>query len=105
MAEVACSLADRVVVTSDNPRTESPEAIVAEVLDGVPADAADRVVSEVDRAYAIDRAVREAVAGEVIVIAGKGHEDYQIVGVERRDFDDRLQARAAIERRVAEEVT
>ena len=99
MGAIACELADNVLVTSDNPRTESPKAIVDEVLTGIPSDAADRVASEVDRGLAIDRAVREARPGEVIVIAGKGHEDYQILGTERRDFDDRLRARAALEAR------
>ncbi|MEE2681578.1 MAG: UDP-N-acetylmuramoyl-L-alanyl-D-glutamate--2,6-diaminopimelate ligase [Planctomycetota bacterium] len=94
MAEVACSLADRILVTSDNPRTERPERIVEEVLAGVPADAIGRVSSEVDRDRAIRRALEEAVDGEVVVIAGKGHEDYQIVGDRRRQFDDRRVARA-----------
>lgn len=97
MADVACSIADRVVVTSDNPRTESPEGIVEEILRGVPEGSRDRVTREVDRDRAIRRAVGEAIPGEIVVIAGKGHEDYQILGTRRRPFDDRLVARAALE--------
>jgi UDP-N-acetylmuramoyl-L-alanyl-D-glutamate--2,6-diaminopimelate ligase len=89
MAVAACAHADRVIVTSDNPRTEDPVAIVEEVLAGVPAEARSRVGSEVDRAAAIERAVSEAEEGDIVLIAGKGHEDYQIVGDRRRDFDDR----------------
>ena len=96
MAAIACSLADRVVVTSDNPRTESPDRIVEDVLAGVPAGQAAHVVSEVDRDQAIRRTLDQAIPGEVVVIAGKGHEEYQIVGERRRAFDDRVVARAAL---------
>lgn len=96
MARVACAQADRVFVTSDNPRTESPASIVEEVLTGVPEDTHACVFSEVDREQAIQRALSEATPGEIVLIAGKGHEDYQILGTERRDFDDRLVARAAL---------
>ena len=99
MAAVACAGADKIMVTSDNPRTEDPEGIVDDVLAGVPAEARSRVEHEVDRALAIDRVIEEAIPGEVIVIAGKGHEDYQIIGTTRRDFDDRVQARSALDRR------
>ena len=96
MAAVAASIADRIVVTSDNPRTEDPQRIVEEVLAGVPAEAADRVVCEVDRDQAIRRTLSEATPGEIVLIAGKGHEDYQIIGTRRRAFDDRLIARSAL---------
>ncbi|MAJ45777.1 MAG: UDP-N-acetylmuramoyl-L-alanyl-D-glutamate--2,6-diaminopimelate ligase [Planctomycetes bacterium TMED75] len=96
MAAVAASIADRIVVTSDNPRTEDPHRILEEVLAGVPAEAAGRVVSEVDRDRAIRRALSEATPGEIVLIAGKGHEDYQIIGTRRRAFDDRLIARSAL---------
>lgn len=98
MASVACECADRVLVTSDNPRTESPESIVEEILCGVPEQARDRVDSEVQRAHAIERVIVEAQPGEVIVIAGKGHEDYQILGTERFPFDDRQVAREVLGR-------
>ncbi len=99
MAKVACDHADRVVVTSDNPRTERPEAIVEEIRAGVPQGTKAEVHVEVDRARAIAWAVGEARRGDLVLIAGKGHEDYQIVGTEKRPFDDRLHAKAAIEAR------
>jgi UDP-N-acetylmuramoyl-L-alanyl-D-glutamate--2,6-diaminopimelate ligase len=97
MARVACEFADRVVVTSDNPRTEDPEAIIHEVEGGVPPHRADRVTRVVDRREAIHAAVRMARPGDAVVIAGKGHEDYQIVGTVKRPFDDRLVAREALQ--------
>jgi UDP-N-acetylmuramoyl-L-alanyl-D-glutamate--2,6-diaminopimelate ligase len=99
MGAVACRHADAIVVTSDNPRTEEPTAIIADILEGVPAADRDRVAVEPDRAAAIEAAVSAARPGDVVVIAGKGHEDYQIVGRERRSFDDRLVAEAALRRR------
>jgi len=96
MAAVACAHSDRVIVTSDNPRTEDPAAIVADILAGVPAGCAAEVDSVLDRAEAIARAVHAARPGDAVVVAGKGHEDYQVVGTERRPFDDRVVARAAL---------
>jgi UDP-N-acetylmuramoyl-L-alanyl-D-glutamate--2,6-diaminopimelate ligase len=87
MGRVAARLADQVIVTSDNPRSEPPEAIIDEVMAGIdPEVRADRVV---DRAEAILAAITQARDGDIVVIAGKGHETYQIVGSERRHFDDR----------------
>jgi UDP-N-acetylmuramoyl-L-alanyl-D-glutamate--2,6-diaminopimelate ligase len=92
MGGIATSLADRVIVTDDNPRTERPEAIRAEIM------AAARGAREIgDRAEAIRTAVRELAAGDVLVIAGKGHEQGQIVGSEIRPFDDAAVARTAVE--------
>lgn len=99
MAAVACRHADEVIVTSDNPRTEDPRSIVADILAGVPTGDAASVVAEVDRARAIALAIERARPGDVVLIAGKGHENYQIVGVERRSFDDREEAAAALRRR------
>ena len=96
MAAVACAHSDRVIVTSDNPRTEDPSTIVADILTGVPEGCAAEVESVLDRADAIARAVHAARPGDAVLIAGKGHEDYQIVGTERRPFDDRVVARAAL---------
>ena len=85
MGEVAARLADRVIVTSDNPRSEEPEAIVAEILEGT----GPHVESEVDRRTAIAEAVRSAEAGDVVVIAGKGHEQGQeFEGGRKEPFDD-----------------
>jgi UDP-N-acetylmuramoyl-L-alanyl-D-glutamate--2,6-diaminopimelate ligase len=98
MMRVACEGSDRVVVTSDNPRTEDPEAIIDEVLAGRPGDCRAAVLRQPDRARAIATAVSEARPGDIVLIAGKGHEDYQIVGTERRPFDDRVAAREALGR-------
>jgi UDP-N-acetylmuramoyl-L-alanyl-D-glutamate--2,6-diaminopimelate ligase len=98
MGEIAARLADRVVVTSDNPRSEPPEAIVEEVLAGIAADRrAERVVAEVDRRAAIAQALAAASAGDVVVIAGKGHEQGQeLAGGEKIPFDDVTVAREAL---------
>lgn len=87
MGEAAERGADRVVVTDDNPRGEDGDRIVAMVLQGIRNPGAVRV--ERDRARAIGAAVTEAQPGDAVLIAGKGHEDYQIVGSERRPFSDR----------------
>jgi len=86
MGAVADRLADFVVVTSDNPRSEDPAAIASEVLAGITRREAARV--ELDRAAAIAEAVRVAQPGDVVVVAGKGHERYQEIGGERRPFSD-----------------
>ena len=104
MGRIGVELADLCVLTSDNPRTEDPDAIVAAILPGVEGvldrasapDAARGFLVEVDRAKAIALAVGGAREGDTLLIAGKGHEDYQIVGTTKRPFDDRAVARAAI---------
>ncbi len=98
MGEIAGRLADLAIVTSDNPRSEDPEAILAEVLTGMSGATAE-VVSEVDRRRAIDRAVQAAAPGDVVVIAGKGHERGQeFAGGRKMDFDDVSVAREILER-------
>jgi UDP-N-acetylmuramoyl-L-alanyl-D-glutamate--2,6-diaminopimelate ligase len=97
MGEVAASLADAVFVTSDNPRSEDPLDIINAVLQGVPADYRDRVVSDPDRRRAIGMALRMAEAGDVVVIAGKGHETTQTTGGVVLPFDDRAVARELLE--------
>ena len=94
MAAIAAELADRVVVTSDNPRTEDPGQILGDVVAGLPS-VADRQV-EVDRAKAIALAIAQARCGDLVLIAGKGHEDYQILGTEKVHFDDREEAEQAL---------
>ena len=87
MGRVASRGADRVVITSDNPRSEDPEAIVAGIMEGV--ESGPEVVKELDRARAIRLALRAAEPGDTVLVAGKGHETVQIVGTEKRPFDDR----------------
>ena len=99
MAKAACAAADLVMVTSDNPRTEDPEEIVREIFAGVPDMERPRVTCEVDRAVAIERVIQEARSDDIIVIAGKGHEDYQIIGTTKRHFDDVEIARQALDHR------
>lgn len=99
MAQVACQLADHIIITSDNPRTENPDAIVDEIMKGIEADHSDRVDRCVDRKEAIERAVHNAHDDDIIVVAGKGHEDYQIIGTTKHSFDDRIIARQALQRR------
>lgn len=91
MAAVASELSDLVIVTSDNPRTEDPAAILADVVAGIkPGSRSSQVI---DRIEAIQAAIQEAEPGDVVVIAGKGHEDYQIIGREKIHMDDRELAR------------
>ena len=94
MGKIAAELADLVVVTSDNPRTEDPARILADVVAGIHRTAGIEVIA--DRSQAIARAISIAEAGDGVLIAGKGHEDYQILGTEKIHFDDREQARAAL---------
>jgi UDP-N-acetylmuramoyl-L-alanyl-D-glutamate--2,6-diaminopimelate ligase len=98
MGEIAARLADRVWVTSDNPRSERPEAIIAEIVAGIPLAGADplRHATNPDRKSAIRDALDWARAGDVVIIAGKGHETYQIIGSEVLSFDDREVARAVL---------
>jgi UDP-N-acetylmuramyl-tripeptide synthetase len=96
MGGIAARLADRAWVTSDNPRSESPEAILAEIETGIPREAAGRHESIADRGRAIQSAVGWAREGDVLVIAGKGHEAYQIIGGAVLAFDDREVARTAL---------
>jgi UDP-N-acetylmuramoyl-L-alanyl-D-glutamate--2,6-diaminopimelate ligase len=98
MGAVAARLSDAVIVTSDNPRSEDPGRIIDDIERGV-TDAPERSVAwvrEVDRRAAIERAVQTARPADVVVIAGKGHEQYQIIGAETLPFDDVSVARAAL---------
>ncbi len=96
MGEIAARLSDRVVVTSDNPRTEEPRRIIDEILEGIGDIGRAGVDVIEDRRDAIRTAIGIARDGDVVVIAGKGHEDYQIIGTERLHFDDREEARRAM---------
>jgi len=92
MGAAAARLADQVVVTSDNPRSESPASIIAQVLKGIPGKAE----AIEDRQVAIFTAVHHATPGDVVLLAGKGHETYQEIAGVRHPFDDREVARAAL---------
>ncbi len=102
MGMVAARLSDVVVITSDNPRSENPERIVEDVKRGADAETRQSnasIVTEVDRREAIQQAVRNAGPGDVVLIAGKGHEKYQEIGGRRLAFDDIEVAREALEAR------
>jgi UDP-N-acetylmuramoyl-L-alanyl-D-glutamate--2,6-diaminopimelate ligase len=111
MADAVARFADLAVLTSDNPRTEDPEAILREVETGLSAlqavapealaGSARAYVKRADRREAIQLAIDAARPGDSVVIAGKGHEDYQIIGRERLPFDDREEARRALRRRAS----
>src|ERR1019366_9721265 len=98
MGEAVARRADVVVVTNDNPRTEDPRVIADAVIAGVRRAGIEPIV-ELDRRTAIDLAVRSASRGDAVLIAGKGHEDYQLVGVLALPFDDRIEARRALAER------
>jgi UDP-N-acetylmuramoyl-L-alanyl-D-glutamate--2,6-diaminopimelate ligase len=108
MGAVAARLSDLVIVTSDNPRTEDPERIIDEVRRGIVMPA-DRIAPKghkgtpslaiVDRAEAIEKAIKDARPGDLILLAGKGHEKYQVIGDREIPFDDVEVARAALARR------
>lgn len=93
MAEAVARHSDLIVLTSDNPRTEDPERILDDLSEGL---AGREFVREPDRARAIRRALELAHPGDVVVLAGKGHETYQVVGQEKRPFDERTVVRAAL---------
>ena len=101
MGAIAAKLADRVLITSDNPRSEDPAAIIEAVRRGAPGCEA-----EVDRARAIRQVIRESKKSDVVLIAGKGHENYQEIAGKRTHFSDEEQARAALmERKKADDAT
>ncbi len=102
MGRIAAELADEIIATSDNPRTENPERILKDIEAGLKEAGVspDRYELEPNRRSAIEKAVDRAGPGDVVLIAGKGHETYQIIGRETHDFDDRLVAKEAIRSRM-----
>ena len=94
MGAIAGELADKLVVTSDNPRSEDPEKIIEDIKLGISSNV--KLFIEVERAKAIESAIYNATKGDVILIAGKGHEDYQIFGKDKIHFDDREKAANAL---------
>lgn len=100
MGRLAHELGDIVFVTSDNPRTEDPDAIIADILEGCHGEGGGRVEVEPDRASAIGAAISTARSDDLVLIAGKGHEAYQITGTGTVEFDDREHARRALRERL-----
>jgi len=103
MGQVAVRNSDLVMVTSDNPRTEDPQAILSDIEKGIEAiPPEERCLYQTisDRAEAIQSAIETATSGDLVLIAGKGHEDYQILGTQKVHFDDREEARKAIRERM-----
>ncbi|MFV8249147.1 UDP-N-acetylmuramoyl-L-alanyl-D-glutamate--2,6-diaminopimelate ligase [Bdellovibrio bacteriovorus] len=99
MAEMALKYSDEVVITSDNPRTEDPQAIIQDILAGVAGSAKVKATTVVDRKDAITQTLKRAQEGDVILIAGKGHEDYQIIGTQKFPFSDVKVAEEALQGR------
>ena len=95
MAREAANRSDRVIITSDNPRFEDPQAIIDDMLAGLDEEQRTKVISIVDRREAIRAAVMMAASGDVILVAGKGHEPYQEIKGEKTHFDDHEEVRAA----------
>ena len=100
MAKIAERIADVVYVTSDNPRTEDPIKIIDQIKTGL-GKGGKPVVIEPDRRIAIDRIINDAQAGDIVLLAGKGHENYQIIGTQKHHFDDVEEARRALQGHVA----
>ena len=88
MGAIAASASNKVIFTSDNPRSEDPDAIIRAMEEGVSAEHFNRVMSITDRKQAIRTACQMAESGDIILVAGKGHETYQEIAGERHDFDD-----------------
>ena len=101
MARTAEKWADAVYVTSDNPRTEDPRSILDQIVAGFSAAGRESAVVEIDRRIAIARIMADAGPGDVVLLAGKGHENYQIIGTEKRHFDDVEEAARALRVRLA----
>jgi UDP-N-acetylmuramoyl-L-alanyl-D-glutamate--2,6-diaminopimelate ligase len=103
MGAVAGRLSDVIIVTSDNPRSEDPARIIDEIRRGITPDTqrhgGQRVLSIVDRREAIGKAVELAQPGDMVLVAGKGHEKYQVIGDQVLPFDDVAVAREALARR------
>ncbi|TYO96089.1 UDP-N-acetylmuramoylalanyl-D-glutamate--2,6-diaminopimelate ligase [Geothermobacter ehrlichii] len=116
MGEVAARLSDLVIVTSDNPRSEDPQRIIADILPGLERTEAKRLATAelpeagttgylviADRRRAIETAVALTGRGDILLVAGKGHEDYQIIGARKIHFDDREEIRRALDGRTTKE--
>ena len=100
MARVAEELADCVIVTSDNPRTERPADIINEIVAGFENPDSQTIVIEPDRKKAIELAIKNADKDDIVLIAGKGHETYQIIGKQKIDFSDKEVAEKCLKKRI-----
>ena len=89
MGKIAAQKSDRVIITSDNPRSEDPDKIISEVLEGIPQELKNKVVAISDRSQAIKTAVMIAKGSDVVLVAGKGHEKYQDIKGEKLPFEDK----------------
>jgi len=89
MGKITAELSDKVIITSDNPRTESPQQIIDDILSGIPDIFHSKVMTCLDRAKAIKEAYRISKANDIVLVAGKGHENYQIIGMEKLHFNDK----------------
>ncbi len=96
MGSITAELSDVVIVTSDNPRTEDPEKIIDDIMEGIPAAA--HCIRETNRHKAIEMALTMAKSGDVVILAGKGHENYQVIGKQKHHFDDREEVQNFINR-------
>ena len=97
MAKIACNYSEMALLTSDNPRTESPEAIIADMEAGIPVNAKSKVLIITDRRQAIKASCRLAQRGDIVLVAGKGHEKYQEINGVKNPFDDKEELIAALE--------
>ena len=88
MGGISSIYSDRVIVTSDNPRTEKPSEIIKEIVSGIPKSKSSKVLTVQERKEAIKVACEMADSGDIILIAGKGHEKFQIIGKQKFHFDD-----------------
>ncbi len=98
MASIAADFADIIFITSDNPRTEDPQQILNDIVVGIPSE--KKIVVEENREIAINKAIEDAEPEDLVLIAGKGHEDYQIIGKEKIFFDDRKIAKLALMKKI-----
>jgi UDP-N-acetylmuramoyl-L-alanyl-D-glutamate--2,6-diaminopimelate ligase len=96
MAQIACKLSDKVILTSDNPRTENPDSILDDMFAGLKSEDLRKSVRITDRKSAIQTASMMAKPGDIILIAGKGHENYQEINGVKHHFDDKEIVTAAL---------
>ena len=96
MAQEAAAQSDTLVLTSDNPRTEDPQSILDDMVKGLSKDRLEDTIVIVDRRQAIKTACKLAKNGDIVLVAGKGHENYQIVGKEKHHFDDKEEVIASL---------